>query len=118
MAAQKTDISKIKNAPVPKPQPTVTRLAIRNLQDTKPNLIAAINGQDLPDGLKNYLVTTIEALPTNAARLDVHVIERPDGGENGHWSIKGINLGSASNTFFKRATQPPVTAPAAAVTVS
>jgi hypothetical protein len=89
---------------VPNPPIQTTRLAIRGLQDTVPNLKESIQGADVDAPIKAYLADRLNGLTSSGARIDVHEADHPygQGGFSLNITVRPVSVGISKSTVFKR----------------
>lgn len=79
--------------PVPVADPHPLRFAIVDVTDKIPDLKAFVAAQEFDEHLKAYMASELDEIATNAATINLHNVERRNGGFDLHLSIAAVSLG-------------------------
>jgi len=90
MADGKAEEAKL---PVPQAEAHPLRFAIVDVTDKIAELQAFVAAQECDEHLKGYIAEELGEIKSNAACLNVHVVDRADGGFDLHVSVKAVHLG-------------------------
>ena len=70
------------------------RCAVVGLMHMKGELQNLISAHpDISPELKAVLVAEVASRTSNAAQVDLHVVDHANGDSSGHWHVKSVNLG-------------------------
>lgn len=80
--------------PLPVTTPHPLRFAIVDVTDKIADLKAFVAAQECDEHLKAFILSELGEIKTNAATINLHDVERLDGGFDLHLSVAARHLGS------------------------
>jgi hypothetical protein len=97
-----------KNVPIPVAGKHPLRFAILGDQHMIPELKKIIAGKPdtMPASLKQFFSDELDKLKSNAAQVDLHILDHPNGDVSGQFHIKAVNLGENKPSVSVPATVP------------
>lgn len=84
------------------------RFAISGITNFLPQLVDAIqSAEPVDESLKGFIIKELGDIETNAAKLDLHLVDHPHGGVSLHLHISPVQLGGTIGKPIHTAALPP-----------
>jgi hypothetical protein len=91
------------------------RFAISGITNFLPQLADAVtHAEPMCESLKGFIIKELGDIETNAAKLDLHLVDHPHGGVSLHLHISPVQLGGNISKPVRPAALPPELNPALA----